>query len=828
MEGVCKSMCGLFVSNSNTPVPLTKVDYNVDIHGYLGRVTISQIYKNEEATDLECVYGFPINDQAGIIGFTVEIDGRTLTSQFKQKDEAFKEYSEALSRGDGAYLLDQSDRSDDTFVLSVGRLPPGKECAVAISYVYTLEAVTETKMRLVIPTSLSPRYNPNPSVSTGGVVPPETYQNTVPYFATLKGTIHAIEVVNSVTSPTHPLAVTLIDPKTVSVEFGAKQQPLDRDFILEIEVKNNPQHHVEVEMTEPGKYAAVYAFIPHESTGTAAAINSELIFLVDCSGSMHDENKIEDAKRAMQIFLRSIPEGCVFNFYRFGSTFHSLFPTSQKYSQESFNQAKDYTNDTSANLGGTGILAPLQAIFANAAREGFSRQLFVLTDGDVSNTEAVIDLVRSNAHNTRVFSFGLGQSPSRSLVNGIALAGNGKSEFIKQGEVLEDKIGRHLSRALQPAVTNATVKWEGVKNVKQVPTNLPPVFYGDRQLAFAFFELEETAENPSVVLRTGNSSTKLAFPVRHTEKAEQLFISKMAARALIKQIETSPTDLSPSGSLQKRIKSKDTVKNNDSEEQITQISLEYGVMSKYVSLVAVERRDEPERKGASAVMQLREIPVQKAARVPPPVQLFSLGQRLSRSAHQPSLKKRLACLPMFGSQRAAAVPENSGASSWHGDESICDTAMSMACSDQLDLLSFGMDYHEVESDAIMQQASHATTATTTLNALLDLQLWNGTWTFSEQLERMLNITALEVEQALNGIATLPDVLATILTAAYIEATFPEQINVWQAIVTKAKTYVAKNADEQTIVAITAAIRSLIASKRPEIKWNPLGPVLYPF
>ena len=817
MEGVCKSMCGLFVSNSNTPVPLTKVDYNVDIHGFLGRITISQIYNNEEATDLECVYGFPINDQAGIIGFTVEIDGRTLTSQFKKKDEAFKEYSEALSRGDGAYLLDQSDRSDDTFVLSVGRLPPGKECAATISYVYTLEAVTETKMRLVIPTSLSPRYNPNPSASTGGVVPPEKYQNTVPYFATLKGTIHAIEAINSVTSPTHPLAVTLVDPKIVSVEFGAKQQPLDRDFILEIEVKNNPQHHVEVEMTEPGKYAAVYAFIPHESTGTAAAINSELIFLVDCSGSMQDENKIEDAKRAMQIFLRSIPEGCVFNFYRFGSTFHSLFPTSQKYSQESFNQAKEYTNDTSANLGGTEILAPLQAIFANAAREGFSRQLFVLTDGDVSNTEAVIDLVRSNAHNTRVFSFGLGQSPSRSLVNGIALAGNGKSEFIKQGEVLEDKIGRHLSRALQPAVTNATVKWEGVKNVKQVPTNLPPVFYGDRQLAFAFFELEETAENPSVVLRTGNSSTKLAFPVRHTEKAEQLFISKMAARALIKQIETSPTELSPSGSLQKRIKLEGTVKNNDSEEQITQISLEYGVMSKYVSLVAVERRDEPKRKNASAVMQLREIPVQKAARVSPPIQLFNLSQRFSRSAHQPSLKSQ-SSLPRIEFEEFDPIAP------FLNEEDLSFT-MERAFSKKPKFLSCEMDYHEVESDAIMQQASHATTTATTLNALLDLQLWNGTWTFSEQLEKMLNITALEVEQALNGIAVLPDVLATILTAAYIEATFREQINVWQAIVTKAKTYVAKNADEQTIVAITAALRSLIASKGGR---NHLGPVLYPF
>ena len=60
-------------------------------------------------------------------------------------------------RNDGAYLLDQSESSDDTFVLSVGRLPPGQECRISIHYVTTLDSVTETKMRLTIPTNLQPR-----------------------------------------------------------------------------------------------------------------------------------------------------------------------------------------------------------------------------------------------------------------------------------------------------------------------------------------------------------------------------------------------------------------------------------------------------------------------------------------------------------------------------------------------------------------------------------------------------------------------------------------------------------------------------------------------
>ena len=152
------SMFGLFVTMTNVSVPLISVNYDVQIKSFASHITIQQTYRNSEsATDLECVYGFPINDQAGIVGLTAQIGNRTLNSVFKKKDEAFKEYSDALARNDGAYLLDQSERSDDTFVLSVGRLPPGQECTVSISYVGTLESVTETKLRLTIPTSLYPR-----------------------------------------------------------------------------------------------------------------------------------------------------------------------------------------------------------------------------------------------------------------------------------------------------------------------------------------------------------------------------------------------------------------------------------------------------------------------------------------------------------------------------------------------------------------------------------------------------------------------------------------------------------------------------------------------
>ena len=196
-----------------------------------------------------------------------------------------------------------------------------------------------------------------------------------------------------------------------------------------------------------------------------------------CSGSMAMGTQIEDARRAMHIFLRSIPEGAYFNFYLFGSSFTSLFPgESQPYNSNTFNQAHFYATSIDSDMDGTEVLSPLKNIYSTPPKPGFSRQIFVLTDGEVSNTQEVIELVRKNAPNSRVFAFGLGDSPSRSLVNGIAAAGNGKAEFIKTGELLEKSVGRQLSRALQPAVTDVAVEIKGGKDVQQAPKVLPPVF----------------------------------------------------------------------------------------------------------------------------------------------------------------------------------------------------------------------------------------------------------------------------------------------------------------------------------------------------------------
>ena len=57
-------------------------------------------------------------------------------------------------------------------------------------------------------------------------------------------------------------------------------------------------------------------------------------------------------------------------------------------------------------MGGTEIYDPIEWIFGLPVVEGYLRQIFILTDGEVDNPDAVISLVRKNNCQARVFALG--------------------------------------------------------------------------------------------------------------------------------------------------------------------------------------------------------------------------------------------------------------------------------------------------------------------------------------------------------------------------------------------------------------------------------------
>ena len=83
-------------------------------------------------------------------------------------------------------------------------------------------------------------------------------------------------------------------------------------------------------------------------------------------------------------------------------------------------------------------------------------QVLLFTDGQVSDTASVIQLVKNQYAKTgvRCFVFGIGSGVSHALVDGVSKASGGAAEYIHGNEELTAKVMRQLGRALEPAITH--------------------------------------------------------------------------------------------------------------------------------------------------------------------------------------------------------------------------------------------------------------------------------------------------------------------------------------------------------------------------------------
>ena len=148
---------GLFTRETRQPIPLDHVRVEARVVDLCARVTVHQAYRNREDVPLEVVYVFPLDEGAAVCGFEATVDGVRYVGQVKERDEAFKEYDDALEAGHGGFLLDE-ERAD-VFTASLGNMKPGSEVVLSITYVTEL-AAEGTGARFTLPTTVSPRYAP--------------------------------------------------------------------------------------------------------------------------------------------------------------------------------------------------------------------------------------------------------------------------------------------------------------------------------------------------------------------------------------------------------------------------------------------------------------------------------------------------------------------------------------------------------------------------------------------------------------------------------------------------------------------------------------------
>ena len=394
----------------------------------------------------------------------------------------------------------------------------------------------------------------------------------------------------NISSPTHLFEIINTKTRNLNGQYTFEGKlsgtitDMDRDIVFLVEAENDAELNQPTVFLEKGtrgisdeSLAAMVSFVP---TFKLRDQLIELIFLVDRSGSMAG-SRIGQARCALELFVHSLPPDCYFNIWSFGSHFDALFQNgSKKYSDDTMKAAIQHVQSIRANYGGTEMYDPLKAIYEQKMpSKNHLRQIFILTDGDVSNSSMVNSLVKQNSQQGRLFSLGVGSSASRYLVKGIARAGGGTAVFATEAEDLRPKVIQQLKNALQPAIHNITISWDdkdlsaigngnqeveletkrtllgymkpitvGKREVSdafndeifgQIPRQIPPIFDGSRLLVYHMFEGK--SKMPKHVKVTADSPDgPLSAIIDVTDKNildRGRFVHKLAARKKIQELE---------------------------------------------------------------------------------------------------------------------------------------------------------------------------------------------------------------------------------------------------------------------------------------------------
>uniref|UniRef100_A0A4W5LMB8 von Willebrand factor A domain containing 5A n=1 Tax=Hucho hucho TaxID=62062 RepID=A0A4W5LMB8_9TELE len=609
--------CGL-ITVKNEPVPLKSIAVEVIVKGHVATVSSTLQYENQEESPLEAIFVFPLPGEAAICRFSAKIGQTEVVAEVQEKQKAQEQYDDALSSGQQAFQLEESDESPDVFKLSVGSLPPGEKASVSLDYVTELAVQADDGLRLCLPAVLNPRYQPQDSGSSAQVSSVPT--GSVPYSLSLSAHVLSPHPICRVESncPLDPLNYLNTEKTQATVSLAAGHQ-FDRDveLLLYYQDTHQPSAILEAAQTsaKPGSLMgnpvvmlSLYPDFPNDVMSLMTS-HAEFLFIMDRSGSMscpmHNgpgaQDRIGSARDTLLLLLKSLPMGCYFNIISFGNIYKSFFPKSVKYSQKTMDEALKKVKAMRADMGGTEILQPLKHIYSQPCLPDKPRQLFLITDGEVGNTKEVLDLVKTNAGSHRCFSFGIGEGASSALISGVAKQGGGHAQFITGQDRMQPKVMQSLRFALHPAVVDISVKWNVPKGVSVTPLS-PPIrvhFQGQRALLYAQVtgEVRSLTSTGSVTVKYSLAKqpveNQLSFSLKPAEDTG-LTVHRLGARTLIRSLEMEERE---GGGEKKGVK-----------EKVVELSVQSGVSSAFTAFIAVHKVDGESVQGP---MLRRQVPTPK-------------------------------------------------------------------------------------------------------------------------------------------------------------------------------------------------------------------------
>ncbi|HEV2148521.1 MAG TPA: VIT and VWA domain-containing protein, partial [Longimicrobiaceae bacterium] len=545
---------------ASLPVESVKIDTRIE--GQVATTHVTQVFRNETGATLEGTYLFPIPSDASVSEFAIWDGNRRLVGEVRSREEARRIYDSIVRRRRDPGLLEYA--GENLFQASIFPILPRSTKKLELVYTQVLKAENGT---------VGYRY---PLGIGRNAAPVERVSGRVE--------VRAGKGVRTLYSPSHEVDVRRSDgDRRAAVSFETDGRRERRDFQLFYDLAEGEVGLSLFTYREPGKDGYFLLLLtPRSDAAGREYAAKDVVYVLDTSGSMTEEGKMEKARRALIFGLRGMGPEDRFNVVAFSGDTRLMETGLIRADRAGKERGIRFVEGLRA-VGGTNINDALVTGLRQFQGGGERPQLLVfLTDGLPTVGETTPERIVENARrarrgNVRLFTFGVGYDVNTRLLDRIAAENGGTAEYVEPREDLEVKVSAFFDKVNHPVLTDLRLDLGEVRTDGLYPRALPDLFRGTQVALVGRYRNDRELRNVTARL-SGRASPRrevlsypgLRFPLRD-ERHE--FLPRLWATRRV-------------GWLMEQIRTHG--ENRELRDEVVELGTRYGIVTPYTSYLALE------------------------------------------------------------------------------------------------------------------------------------------------------------------------------------------------------------------------------------------------
>ncbi len=522
---------GIMIPRDRSIGPMTLVDHRVkvELNDQVAVTNVKQKFRNHAHRALEATYVFTVPKGAMVKDFAMMVNGKRIKGELLEAPKAKAIYTDIVRRTQDPGLLEYI--GTDLLQMSVFPVPAHGDQEVEVTFT-SLAGKQEGTVEYLYPMR-----------TQSGVL---RVQGEFAFEMELK----ASYPIQNIYSPTHPISFSRKNDRHATVFFDKSFSVMDRDLQLFYTTGKEDigltllQHRPAL-----GDGYFLMLLAPRADIAANQRVPRDMVFVIDTSGSMREDGKIDQAKKALKYGLDSLKPGDRYAMFNFATTVNSWQSQLVAASQENIAAGKKWV-EALETTGGTAINDALQtALELQHGDKSRSFTIVFFTDGKptigVTDTNQILtNFDRKAKENIRLFSFGVGYDLDAAFIDRLAEKHKGTSSYVRPNEDMEVKVSSFFNQIHQPVLTDLKLATgSGPRLVEIYPPQLPDLFHGGQLVVLGRYQ----GTGKGVIRLTGQVGTatkEFNYEVDLQEKPDaKPYVEDLWARRkvgyMIDQIRTS-------------------------------------------------------------------------------------------------------------------------------------------------------------------------------------------------------------------------------------------------------------------------------------------------